>query len=81
MHFVGRDPMHLWTAAESGQKLADLLHASVAVRRGQRCLPTHAAVPLQAVIREWEPLRQTQTIRGKINELDHGADCGWPRNS
>jgi hypothetical protein len=70
VHFVGRDPMHLWTVAESSQKLADLLHASVAVRRASDDLPTPGAVTLQTVIREWEPLRQTATIRGKINELE-----------
>jgi hypothetical protein len=56
VHFVGRDPTHLWTAAESWQKLADLLHASVAVRRTRSDLPTHADVTLQTVIREWDPL-------------------------
>lgn len=70
VHFVGRDPMHLWTPTESWQKLADLLRASVAVRRLSGDLPAHADVPLQTVIREWEPLRQTATIRGKINELE-----------
>ena len=70
VHFVGRDPMHLWTVAESWLKLADLLHASVAVRRATADLPTHADVTLQTVLREWKPLRQTPTIRGKINELE-----------
>jgi len=70
VHFVGRDPMHLWTVAESSQKLADLLRASVAVRRASGDLPTHAEVTLQTVLREWEPLRQTPTIRGKIQELE-----------
>ncbi len=70
VHFVGRDPTYLWTAAESWQKLADLLLASVAVRRSQSELPAHAAVPLQTVIRDWEPLRQAPTIRGKIDELE-----------
>ena len=70
VHFVGRDPMHLWTVAESSQKLADVLRANVAVRRASDDLPTHADVTLQTVIRQWEPLRQTPTIRGKINELE-----------
>ena len=70
VHFVGRDPMHLWTVAESWQQLADVLHASVSLRRTSRDLPTHADVTLQTVIREWEPLRQTPAIRGKINELE-----------
>ena len=70
VHFVGRDPMHLWTVAESWQKLTDLLRASVAVRHARGDLPTHADVTLQTVIRQWEPLRQTPTIRGKINELE-----------
>lgn len=70
VHFVGRDPTQLWTPAESWQKLADLLRAGVAVRRTSAELPAHADVALQIVIREWEPLRQTATIRGKINELE-----------
>jgi hypothetical protein len=69
VHFVGRDPMHLWTAAESWQQLADLLQTSVAVRRTQSEMPAHVEVTLQAIIREWDPLRQTSTIRDKINEL------------
>lgn len=70
VHFVGREPTQLWTAAESWQKLADLLRAGVAVRRTHRDLPAHADVPLQTVIREWDPLRQTTTIRDKIGELE-----------
>ncbi len=70
VHFVGRDPMHLWTETESWQKLADLLRASVAIRRTRSEMPTHDEVTLQAIIREWDPLRQTPTIRGKINELE-----------
>ena len=70
VHFLGRDPMHLWTPAESWQKLADLLHASIAVRRTREEMPAHVDVTLQVVIREWEVLRQTPTIRGKINELE-----------
>jgi len=70
VHFAGRDPMHLWTAAESWQQLADLLGAGVSVRRSSRDLPTHADVTLQTVIRDWDLLRQTGTIRGKLNELE-----------
>ncbi|MBP9900489.1 MAG: hypothetical protein KBH45_03460, partial [Verrucomicrobia bacterium] len=70
VHFVGRDPMNLWTGAESWQKLADLLRTSVAVRRTSAEMPAHVDVTLQAIIREWEPLRQTPTIRSKINELE-----------
>ena len=70
VHFVGRDPRHLWTVAESWQQLADVLHASVAVRRTNRDMPAHADVTLQTVIRDWEPLRQAPAIRSKINELE-----------
>ncbi len=70
VHFVGRDPMHLWTVVESWQKLADLLGISIAVRRNSQELPDYAVVTLQTVIHEWEPLRQTGTISGKINELE-----------
>jgi hypothetical protein len=62
--------MQLWTVAESWQQLADVLHASVALRQTSRDLPTHADVPLQTVIREWEPLRQAPALRGKIKELE-----------
>ncbi|MBP9902031.1 MAG: hypothetical protein KBH45_11265, partial [Verrucomicrobia bacterium] len=33
-------------------------------------MPAHVDVTLQAIIREWEPLRQMPTIRSKINELE-----------
>jgi len=70
VHFLGRDPMQLWTPAESGQKLADLLHASIAVRHTSDQMPAHVDVTLQVVIREWDPVRQTPMIRGKINDLE-----------
>lgn len=69
-HFVGRDNKELWTLKESAQKLDEVLHASVAVRTIAGELPARADIPLQTVLREWDTVRQLQTVQAKIRELD-----------
>jgi len=70
MYFVGRNPQQLWTAEESYRKLDEALHAAVAVRQTSGELPVHAEVTLQAIIREWNTLRQLTTFRDKLRELE-----------
>lgn len=69
-HFAGRDHQELWTVAESAQKLDDALHTAIAVRTGAGELPARADLPLQTVLREWDAVRQLQTMRDKILELN-----------
>lgn len=69
-YFVGRNLQQLWTAEESYRKLDEALHASVAVRQTSGELPVHADVTLQAIIREWNTLRQLTTFRDKLRELE-----------
>lgn len=69
-YFVGRNPQQLWTSEESFRKLDEVLQTSVAIRRGSGDLPAHADVSLQAIIREWDTLRQLTTFRSKLRELE-----------
>jgi len=69
-YFVGRNPQQLWTSEESFRKLGEVLQTSVAIRRGSGDLPARADVSLQAIIREWDTLRQLTTFRSKLRELE-----------
>lgn len=69
-HFVGRDHKELWTMTESAQKLDEALHTAIAVRTVAGDLPARADIPLQTVLREWDTVRQLQTMQDKILELD-----------
>lgn len=66
---TGRDPAQAWPLAESWQKLDQALQATVQVRTGANELPRHADVSLQKIIREWEPVRQTQTLHNTLRDL------------
>lgn len=68
-YFVGRDHQQLWTLKESAEKLAAVLHATVAVRTKARELPVRTDVTLQVVIREWDTPRQIATLQNKLTEL------------
>jgi hypothetical protein len=69
-YFVGRNPQQLWTSEESYLKLDEVLLTSVAIRQGSGDLPVRADVSLQAIIREWDTLRQLTTFRSKLRELE-----------
>ncbi len=69
-HFTGRDPAQTWSLAESWNKLDELLRTPVDVRRARDELPGHAEISLATVFREWDFVRQSQTLRAKLNELD-----------
>lgn len=70
VHFTGREPTQLWTAAESWQKLDRIIRTPVAVRRAASELPAHAEVTLQAIIREWSMARQELALREKLRDLE-----------
>jgi len=69
-HFTGRDPTQTWSYVESWNKLDELLRTLVEVRQTQNELPGHAEISLATVIREWDFIRQGQTLRAKLGELD-----------
>ena len=58
-----------WSLEESWQKLDQAIHAAVQVRTGTNELPLHAEVTLQTMIREWDPVRQTQALNDTLREL------------
>jgi len=69
-HFTGRDPTQLWTAEESWRKLNDILRTPVEVRQVVNELPVYVDVPLQAVIKEWDSLRQKPILIQKLRDLE-----------
>jgi hypothetical protein len=58
-----------WPVAESWQKLDQAIHAAVQVRTRTNELPLRAEVSLQTMLREWDPLRQTQGLSSALGEL------------
>ncbi len=70
VHFTGRDPRQLWTVEDTWRKLDEILRTPVEVRRTTNDLPAHTDVPLQAVIREWDSVRQAPVINRKLRDLE-----------
>lgn len=70
VYFTGRDPLQLWPAAESWRQLDQALRTTVAIRGALNELPAHSEVTLQAIIREWDRVRQATTIRARIADLE-----------
>jgi hypothetical protein len=65
----GRFAGQAWSLGESWQKLDHAVHAAAEVRTRANELPLHAELSLQAVIREWDPVRQTQALNNTLREL------------
>jgi hypothetical protein len=65
----GRDAAQTWPIEESWQKLDQAVHTVVQARAGANELPLRAEVGLQKIIREWDPLKQSQTLRDTLREL------------
>jgi hypothetical protein len=70
VHFTGRDPRQLWTVEDSWHKLDQILRTPVEVRRATNDLPAHADVSLQAVLREWDSVRQAPVLNTKLRDLE-----------
>ncbi len=68
--FVGRDHKQLWTVPETAEQLDQILSASVAVRTRSDELPARATVKLQAVLAEWDTVRQMAFLPDKVRELE-----------
>jgi hypothetical protein len=65
----GRDLAQTWSREESWQKLDQAIHSAVQVRTGANELPLHAELKPQTIIREWDPVRQTQALTDMLREL------------
>jgi len=70
VHFTGRDPAETWSLEESWNKFDELLRIPVDVRRTKDELPGHGEVSLASIILKWDFVRQSQTLRAKLRELD-----------
>ncbi|HZV33698.1 MAG TPA: hypothetical protein VFB72_03910 [Verrucomicrobiae bacterium] len=69
VQFTGRDLAQTWQPAESWQKLDEIVRPYVDVRTEASDLPTHTHVTLQAIIRDWDVVRQTQLLQEKSQQL------------
>lgn len=70
VHFTGRNPAQTWSPEESWRKLDEILRIPVEVRHTRDELPGRAEISLATVIREWDFVRQRQTLRAKLRELE-----------
>jgi hypothetical protein len=69
-HFTGRQLAQTWSTDESWRKLDGIISSALDVRLETNDLPLHVQVPLQTMLREWEPARQTQVFQVKVRELE-----------
>jgi hypothetical protein len=67
--FAARDAGPQWTPAASRAQLEEILRVPVAMRSAPTNLPVHAAISLQAVIRNFDFSRQTAVLRSKLQDL------------
>ena len=66
----GAIPRRRGRRRKAGRKLDEVLRTPVEVRHARNELPGRAEISLAAVIREWDFIRQSQTLRAKLRELD-----------
>jgi hypothetical protein len=67
--FVAYGPGPRWTPAIGREKLDEILSVPVEVWTASNTLPAHMEVSLQAVIRNFEPPRQTAILQTKLRDL------------
>jgi hypothetical protein len=68
--FAARDPGPQWTPSASRDRLDEILSVPVEMRADSNSLPTHAEISLQAVIRNFDPDRQTPILQTKLRDLE-----------
>jgi hypothetical protein len=68
--FAARDPGPQWTPAVGRGKLDEILSVPVEFRESSNALPAHAEISLQAVIRNFDPERQTAILQAKLRDLE-----------
>jgi hypothetical protein len=69
VQFTGQDMSQTWSYDESWRKLAEVVRPQAQVRMAANEIPLRTAVSLQAVIREWDAIRQDQVLGDKIRQL------------
>jgi len=67
--FTGRDLAQTWPAAESWDKLDEIILPAVEVRTAINQLPLRTQLNLQAIIREWDFAQQAGVLAQKIQQL------------
>lgn len=67
---AGRTPAKTWSRAESLAKLEEILRCPLQVQTSTNDEPFQTDVPLQSIIRRWEPPQQSRMLREKINLLE-----------
>ena len=68
--FAARDAGPVWTSAVSRGKLDEILSVPVEFRATSNSLPVHAAISLQAVIRNFDFARQTAIFQARLRDLE-----------
>jgi hypothetical protein len=68
--FAAHDPGPRWTPAVSREKLDEVLSVPVEVWTASNALPVRTQVSLQAIIRNFEPPRQTAILQTKLRDLE-----------
>jgi len=68
--FVAHGPGPRWTPAVSREKLDEILSVPVEVWTASNTLPARMEVSLQAIIRNFEPSRQTAILQIKLRDLE-----------
>jgi hypothetical protein len=59
-----------WTPEVSRRRLDELLTVPVELRSASNSLPTPATIPLQAVLRNFDPARQSEILQTKLRDLE-----------
>ena len=67
--FLAHGPGPRWTPAVSREKLDEILSVPVEVWTSSNALPVRAEVSLQAIIRNFEPPRQTAILQIKLRDI------------
>ncbi len=67
--FTGRDLAQAWPAAESWDKLDEIVRPAVEVRTAMNELPLRTQLNLQTIIREWDFAQQAGVLAQKIQQL------------
>ncbi len=68
--FAARDPGPHWTPAVSRERLAAILSVPVEIRSASNALPERAEIPLQAVLRNFDPPQQTMILQTRLRDLE-----------
>lgn len=70
VQFTGRDLMQVWTPEMSWEKLDEIVRAPATVRTSALEMPHVTEVTLQTIIHDWDPIRQQQALKRKLQELE-----------